>query len=187
MHFHRLKQVLSDLISPVQSSFVLGRQITDNVMVMQEILHSMRRKTAAKGWMAIKLDWEKAYDRLRWEFIHDTRTNIKLPNYLIEVTMNYVSSWSLNILWNCEPIESFKPSRGIPQGVPSFAILICGLYGEVVTTHWSQLQCRKLEGNPSEQRGSTNLSSYVCGWRASFWWSQQGSNENYTSLAGLRA
>ena len=59
---NRLKQVLSDLISPIQSSFVPRRQIADNMIVMQEILHSMRRKTGATGWMAIKLDFEKAYD-----------------------------------------------------------------------------------------------------------------------------
>ena len=66
---NRLKRALPDLISLIQSSFVPWRQITDNVIVMQEVLHSMRHKTGIKGWMAIKLDLEKAYDRLRWEFI----------------------------------------------------------------------------------------------------------------------
>ena len=61
----KLKRVLPRLVSPIQSSFIPGRQITDNVIVMQEVLHSMRRKTGIKGWMAIKLDLEKAYDRLR--------------------------------------------------------------------------------------------------------------------------
>jgi len=62
---NRLKRVLPEIISPTQSSFVAGRQITDNVNIMQEVLHSMRRKSGEKGWMAIKLDLKKAYDRLR--------------------------------------------------------------------------------------------------------------------------
>ena len=74
---NKLKGVLPDLISPAQSSFVPGRQITDNVILMQEAIHSMRRKKGATGWMAIKLDLEKAYDRLRWDFIHDTLGQIR--------------------------------------------------------------------------------------------------------------
>jgi len=41
---NRLKTVLGKLISPNQSSFVPGRQISDNIIIVQEILHSMRRK-----------------------------------------------------------------------------------------------------------------------------------------------
>jgi len=109
---NKLKRVLPVLISPFQSSFVPGRQITDNVIVMQEVLHSMRRKTGCKGWMTIKLDLEKAYERLRWDFIHETLLKMNLPGPLVEVIMNCVSSCTLNILWNGEPSEQFKPTRG---------------------------------------------------------------------------
>ena len=113
---NRLKKVLPDLISPIQSSFVPGRQITDNVIVMQEVLHSMRRKTGGKGWMAIKLDLEKAYDRLRWAFIQDTLVRMHLPGRLVEVIMHCITSCSLNILWNGVPSGAFRPSRGVRQG-----------------------------------------------------------------------
>ena len=109
---NKLKRVLSNLISPMQSNFVPGRQITDNVIIMQEVIHSMRRKTGATGWMAIKLDLEKAHDRLRWDFIHDTLLQMKLSDTLVAVIMNCISSSSLNILWNGVPTESFTPSRG---------------------------------------------------------------------------
>jgi len=107
---NRLKRVLSKLISPMQSSFIPGRQIMDNIIVMQEILHAMRRKSGHKGWMAIKLDLKKAYDRLRWEFIRDTLTRMNLPSLLVKVIMNCVTSSSLSILWNGEPTACFKPS-----------------------------------------------------------------------------
>ena len=60
--------------------------------------------------------YEKAYDRLRWDFIHDTLLQMNLPDSLIAVIMNCISSSTLNILWNGEPTESFTPSRGIRQG-----------------------------------------------------------------------
>lgn len=62
---NRLKLVLPFLISNTQASFVPGRQITNNIVIMQEVLHTMRRKQGAKGYMDIKIDFEKAYDRLR--------------------------------------------------------------------------------------------------------------------------
>ena len=115
---NRLKRVLPLLISPMQSSFIPGRQITDNIIVMQELLHTMRRKSGTKGWMAIKLDLEKAYDRLRWSFIRETLDLMHLPSSLVNVIMNCVTSSSFRILWNGEPTEPFKPSRGVRQGDP---------------------------------------------------------------------
>lgn len=60
---NRLQALLSNLIGPHQTSFVPGRHIVDNIVVAQEVVHSMRKKTKKKGFMAIKVDLEKAYDR----------------------------------------------------------------------------------------------------------------------------
>lgn len=115
---NRLKPILPTLISNTQSSFVPGRQITDNIVIMQEVLHTMRRKKGAKGYMAIKIDFEKAYDRLRWSFIRDTLLQMNLPLLLINTIMECVTSASLQVLWNGEPTEKFQPTRGIRQGGP---------------------------------------------------------------------
>ena len=62
---NRLKPILAKLIAPTQSSFVPGRQISDNIIIVQEMLHSMRQKKGSTGHIAIKIDLEKAYNRLR--------------------------------------------------------------------------------------------------------------------------
>lgn len=115
---NRIKPLLPMLISNTQASFVPGRQITDNIVIVQEVIHTMRRKQGNKGLMAIKIDFEKAYDRLRWTFIRDTLLQMNIPLLLVNVIMECVTSASLKVLWNGEPSQSFKPSRGIRQGDP---------------------------------------------------------------------
>lgn len=60
----RLKKLMPNLIGPAQASFIPGRLSTDNIVVVQEAVHSMRRKKGRRGWMLLKLDLEKAYDRI---------------------------------------------------------------------------------------------------------------------------
>lgn len=49
------------LVAPNQLSFVTGRSTIDNVLVTQEVNHSMRSNRRKPQWMAIKVDIEKAY------------------------------------------------------------------------------------------------------------------------------
>lgn len=74
-------------------------------------------------YMAIKIDFEKAYDRLRWNFIQDTLLEIRFPQLLVEVIMQCITTSSMKVLWNRDPIESFTASRGIRQGDPLFLYL----------------------------------------------------------------
>lgn len=39
---NRLKTFLSDLVGPRQTSFILGRHITKNIIIAQETIHSLR-------------------------------------------------------------------------------------------------------------------------------------------------
>ena len=110
---NRLKNVLPDLVGPHQTSFVLGRHITENIIIAQEIIHSMRQKTGKRGFMAIKVDLEKAYDRLSWDFIKETLAFVGLPTNFIRIIMECITSCSMQILWNGKLTDSFKTSRGI--------------------------------------------------------------------------
>ena len=57
---NRLRPLLGKLISPLQGGFVKGKQLVDNVIQVQEALHSsfIRKE---KG-LLIKLDMKNAFD-----------------------------------------------------------------------------------------------------------------------------
>lgn len=114
----RLKSIINKLIGPAQASFIPGRLSADNIVVVQEAVHSMRRKEGRKGWMLLKLDLEKAYDRVRWDFLEDTLRAAGLSEDWVGRIMQCVSGPAMSILWNGEKSESFKPSRGLRQGDP---------------------------------------------------------------------
>lgn len=68
---NRLRQVLDSVIDVTQSAFIPGKLITDNAMVGFECLHALRRKVNGKkkGFMALKLDMSKAYDKVELSFL----------------------------------------------------------------------------------------------------------------------
>jgi len=63
---NRLIRVADRLIASNQTAFIKGRFILDSVVAAHEIIHEVSRKKE-KG-IVLKLDYEKAYDRVRWDF-----------------------------------------------------------------------------------------------------------------------
>ena len=62
---NRLKKILPLIISEHQSTFTKDRLISDNIMVAFETLHCLQRyNSGSHGYMAIKLDMSKAYDKV---------------------------------------------------------------------------------------------------------------------------
>nr|GFA40954.1 RNA-directed DNA polymerase, eukaryota, reverse transcriptase zinc-binding domain protein [Tanacetum cinerariifolium] len=66
---NRLINILGDIVSEVKSAFVAGRQILDGPFILNEVLHWCSKKKQKS--LIFKVDFEKAYDSVRWDFLDD--------------------------------------------------------------------------------------------------------------------
>ena len=64
---NRLKKVLNKVVSTIQNAFVRGRQILDASLIANEVIDYWHKRKE-KG-VICKLDIEKAYDSINWNFL----------------------------------------------------------------------------------------------------------------------
>ncbi|OMO53258.1 reverse transcriptase [Corchorus capsularis] len=124
---NRIRPLLFDLISPNQASFILVRKGTDNIILVQEIVHSFSKQIGKVGNLLIKLDLDKAYDKLEWSFIRQVLLFFNFPKDIISLIMSCISSASMSIFVNGSNTEPFQPTRGIRQGDPlsPYIFILC--------------------------------------------------------------
>lgn len=118
MIVNRLKPLLGYLIAPYQSASIPRRHNVENVIVCQEIIHTLRYTKSRKGGMILKLDMEKAYDWLKWEFVEETLVDKGIPQGLIRVITSLIRRIRYKLLWNGELSYTSRSTRCIRQGDP---------------------------------------------------------------------
>lgn len=96
-----------------------SRQIQDNILIVQEVLHRLRTRDRHRKFQAVlKLDMQKAYDRLEWDFLQECLRKMGFCEEWINWTMQCVTTVSYSIKFNGISLPYFKPTRGIRQGDP---------------------------------------------------------------------
>lgn len=75
--------------------------------------------------MAIKIDLEKAYDRVRWDFIDAPLQVASIPAFLRNVIISSISNSTMQVLWNSVPTPKFRPTRGLDKVALFPHIFLC--------------------------------------------------------------
>lgn len=115
---NRLQVVIGKCIDVAQSTFIPGRLISDNVLLAYEILHTFRQKCIRKkGYMAVKLDMSKTYDRVEWGFLKEVMLRMGFAKEWAELIMKCITTtYAVNA--NRGRGRLFQLTRGLRQGNP---------------------------------------------------------------------
>jgi hypothetical protein len=113
-----MRPYLDQIIGPYQSSFLPGRGTCDNAIIFQEVIHSMKKSKKKKGDVVYKIDLEKAYDHVNWNFLRDCLTQFGFPQITIDLIMHCVTASTLSLIWNGQRLPAFSPTRALRQGDP---------------------------------------------------------------------
>jgi hypothetical protein len=99
-----------------QTTFISGRNILQGVVILHETIHEIKRKKE-KG-VILKLDFEKAYDKVSWPFLLKVLERKQFPKKWIDWIHKVISGGRVGIKINGESREKFRTYNGVRQGDP---------------------------------------------------------------------
>ncbi|GKA41366.1 RNA-directed DNA polymerase, eukaryota, reverse transcriptase zinc-binding domain protein [Tanacetum coccineum] len=108
---NRIKSALCKIVSPCQSAFIPGRQITDNILITQELLRGYNWKNGPKR-VAMKIDIQKAYDTVNWDFLEEVLKEFNFPKEMVHWVMVCVRTATFSICVNGEVKKKINEESG---------------------------------------------------------------------------
>ncbi|GJY05617.1 RNA-directed DNA polymerase, eukaryota [Tanacetum coccineum] len=113
---NRLSSVIPGLISDVQTAFLPNRQILDGPFIINELLSWCKHKKQQA--MVFKVDFAKAYDSIRWDFLEDVLTAFGFGPKWCSWIRGCLHSGMASVLLNGSPSSEFQFYCGLKQGDP---------------------------------------------------------------------
>ncbi|GJX33316.1 RNA-directed DNA polymerase, eukaryota [Tanacetum coccineum] len=149
---NRLVGVLGDLVSEVQSAFVADRQILDGPLILNEVLQWCKAKK--KQTFIFKIDFEKAYDSVRWDFLGDVLNRFGFGAKWCGWIQECLRSSRGSVLVNGSTTEEFQFYKGLKQGDPLSPFLF------ILVMESLHLSFKRVEDAASKNHGGLGISSF---------------------------
>ena len=117
----RLGKVLPSIISDVQTGYIEGRFIGENISMLPNITHFTAEQN--REGIALFIDFKKAFDSLEWAFLSKALDVFQFGNDFknwVRILYSNISSYTTN---NGYASSWFKLERGVRQGCPLSGLL----------------------------------------------------------------
>ena len=128
----RLSKVMPELIGESHTTFVKDRQILDGALIANEVVWWIRKKKIKAA--ILKLDFKKAYDTVRWDFLDETLRGMGFGDEWTKWIMECVSTTSMSILVNGSPTCNL-------QMIPSYSHQLTGQLSTTTKNCSNVLRC----------------------------------------------
>ncbi|CAL1377102.1 unnamed protein product [Linum trigynum] len=110
----RLACLLPRIVPEGQNAFIRERQIVENILLGHELMHYLKIKNQGKkGYMALKVDMEKAYDRVEWLFLLALLDKMGFNSVWRGWIHECLRSSSFSVMMNDTPAGYFMPTRDL--------------------------------------------------------------------------
>lgn len=130
----KLKRVMHGIILQPQGAFIEGRQILDGVLTANKCIGD--RRIFGRNGVICKLDLEKTYDRVKWNFLDYILERLGLGAKWRILIFYCVCSGSFSFLMNGSSKGFFKSSKSLRQGdplSPFIFVIVCEVLSKIIS------------------------------------------------------
>ncbi|WVZ64075.1 hypothetical protein U9M48_013645, partial [Paspalum notatum var. saurae] len=117
----RLNRIADNIVSPTQTAFMRGRNILEGVVILHETIDELSRKRLSG--VILKIDFEKAYDKVKWPFLFQTLRMKGFSLKWISWVKSFIMGGSVAVNVNDDVGKLFQTKKGLRQGDPLSPIL----------------------------------------------------------------
>lgn len=110
---NRLQPYMQRIISNQQTTFLKGRNIADNVILVKEVMHSFRDSLYKEATFFLKAYFSKAFDTIRWDFVEAAMNKVQIPSKITSFMQACMRASKTTILINRSGSGFIKPTRGL--------------------------------------------------------------------------